>query len=48
MHAIDPAATVWLLASTALVPLMTPGLAISTEAGVHGHLPLRRPGSDER
>ena len=28
MHAIDPAATAWLLASTALVLLMTPGLAI--------------------
>ncbi|KAA0024530.1 ammonium transporter [Antrihabitans cavernicola] len=27
-HAIDPAATAWLLASTALVLLMTPGLAI--------------------
>ena len=28
MHGIDPAATAWLLASTALVLLMTPGLAI--------------------
>ena len=28
MHTIDPAATAWLLASTALVLLMTPGLAI--------------------
>ena len=28
MHEIDPAATAWLLASTALVLLMTPGLAI--------------------
>ncbi|OBJ01159.1 ammonia channel protein [Mycobacterium alsense] len=28
MHSIDPAATAWLLASTALVLLMTPGLAI--------------------
>ncbi|MFN8227190.1 MAG: ammonium transporter [Mycobacterium sp.] len=28
MNAIDPAATAWLLASTALVLLMTPGLAI--------------------
>jgi len=28
MHAIDPAATAWLLASTALVLVMTPGLAI--------------------
>jgi ammonium transporter, Amt family len=28
MHPIDPAATAWLLASTALVLLMTPGLAI--------------------
>jgi ammonium transporter, Amt family len=28
MHAIDPAATAWLLASTALVLLMTPGLAM--------------------
>ena len=28
MDAIDPAATAWLLASTALVLLMTPGLAI--------------------
>src|ERR1700757_2820232 len=28
MPAIDPAATAWLLASTALVLLMTPGLAI--------------------
>ena len=28
LHAIDPAATAWLLASTALVLLMTPGLAI--------------------
>src|SRR5690349_24511815 len=28
MHAIDPAATAWLLTSTALVLLMTPGLAI--------------------
>jgi ammonium transporter, Amt family len=28
MHAIDPAATAWLLASTALVLLITPGLAI--------------------
>jgi Amt family ammonium transporter len=28
MHAIDPAATAWLLVSTALVLLMTPGLAI--------------------
>jgi ammonium transporter, Amt family len=28
MHAIDPAATAWLLASTALVLRMTPGLAI--------------------
>ena len=28
MDAIDPASTAWLLASTALVLLMTPGLAI--------------------
>ena len=28
MHQIDPAATAWLLAATALVLLMTPGLAI--------------------
>ena len=28
MQSIDPAATAWLLASTALVLLMTPGLAI--------------------
>ena len=28
MNAIDPAATAWLLASTAPVLLMTPGLAI--------------------
>ncbi len=28
MHVIDPAGTAWLLASTALVLLMTPGLAI--------------------
>jgi Amt family ammonium transporter len=28
LHGIDPAATAWLLASTALVLLMTPGLAI--------------------
>lgn len=28
MHGIDPAATAWLLASTTLVLLMTPGLAI--------------------
>jgi dTDP-glucose pyrophosphorylase len=28
LEAIDPAATTWLLASTALVLLMTPGLAI--------------------
>mgnify|MGYP006316831179 CR=1 FL=1 len=28
MDAIDPAATAWLLTSTALVLLMTPGLAI--------------------
>jgi Amt family ammonium transporter len=28
MHELDPAATAWLLASTALVLLMTPGLAI--------------------
>ena len=28
MQGIDPAATAWLLASTALVLLMTPGLAI--------------------
>jgi Amt family ammonium transporter len=28
MHAIDPAATAWLLAATAMVLLMTPGLAI--------------------
>ena len=28
MHAIDPAATAWLLTSTALVLLRTPGLAI--------------------
>ena len=28
MESIDPAATAWLLASTALVLLMTPGLAI--------------------
>ena len=28
MNTIDPAATAWLLASTALVLLMTPGLAI--------------------
>ncbi len=28
MNAIDPAATAWLLTSTALVLLMTPGLAI--------------------
>ena len=28
MDSIDPAATAWLLASTALVLLMTPGLAI--------------------
>jgi ammonium transporter, Amt family len=28
MHGIDPAATAWLLASTALVLLMTPGLAM--------------------
>jgi ammonium transporter, Amt family len=28
MHTIDPAATAWLLASTALVLLMTPGLAV--------------------
>src|SRR5690349_24770361 len=28
LDAIDPAATAWLLASTALVLLMTPGLAI--------------------
>ena len=28
MQSIDPAATAWLLASTAMVLLMTPGLAI--------------------
>ena len=33
MQGIDPAATAWLLASTALVLLMTPGLAIFYGAG---------------
>ncbi len=34
MQAIDPAATAWLLASTALVLLMTPGLAIFFYGGM--------------
>ncbi|HTF10834.1 MAG TPA: hypothetical protein VK659_21935 [Asanoa sp.] len=34
MESIDPAATAWLLASTALVLLMTPGLAIFYGGGL--------------